>query len=140
MVIEREVAAAQRVYDAIQGRQSQMSLEGSNNQNNVVVLSTATEPIAPSSPRVAVNSVIGAVLGLVLAGFVTTLVELTDRTVRGTSDMVNLLQTPVIGFLSARQTRKRWWHGSDEALLYPLDGHAYPGLESAGSSTPGRLK
>ncbi|MDI1349268.1 chain length determinant protein EpsF [Aquabacterium sp.] len=139
MVIEREVGAAQRVYDAIQARQSQMSLEGSNNQNNVVVLSTATEPVTPSAPRVGVNTVIGALLGMVLAAFVTILVELGDRTVRSTSDMVNLLQTPVIGYLSSRQTRKRWWHGRDESVLYPLESHAYPGLETANSPTPGRL-
>lgn len=139
LVIEREVAAAQRVYDAIQARQSQMSLEGSNNQNNVVVLGTATEPIKASSPKVAVNTIIGAVLGLVLAAFVIVLVELGDRTVRGTSDLVNLLNTPVIGYLSARQTRKRWWHAQEDAVLYPLANNAYPGLESAPTHTPGRL-
>lgn len=139
LVIEREVTAAQRVYDAIQARQSQMSLEGSNNQNNVVVLSTATEPVKPSSPRVGINTVIGAVLGLVIAAFVTTLVELADRTVRGTSDVVNLLQTPVIGYLSSRPVRKRWWYSPDEAVLYPLERASYPGLEAGQPNPSGRL-
>jgi len=120
-VLEREVAAAQRVFDAIQGRQSQMTLEGSNGQTNIVVLNTATEPSTPSSPNIPVNAVLGAIVGTLAASLVTLLVELSNRKVRGVSDLVNLLHTPVIGYLpSASKAGSRWFR-NDANLLYSAD-------------------
>ena len=140
LLIEREVAAAQRVYDAIQARQSQMSLEGSNSQNNIVVLNAAAEPTSPASPRVGINTLIGAVLGLILAAAVTVLTELSDRTVRGTSDLVNLLHTPVIGFMSSRIRPRRWWAPrAEESVLYPLETAVAGSLEAPPPNMSGRL-
>lgn len=139
LVIEREVSAAQRVFDAIQARQSQMNLEGSNSQNNIVVLNTASEPVNPSSPRVGINTVIGAVLGAIIAAFVTMLVELADRKVRSTSDLVTLLKVPVIGYLSTGSHKKGPWSRSQEGVLYPLEGIAMGGTDLNNPNVPGRL-
>lgn len=139
LVIEREVSAAQRVFDAIQARQSQMNLEGSNSQNNVVVLNTASEPIAPSSPRVGINTLIGAVLGAVIAAFVTMMVEFADRKVRSTTDLVTLLKVPVIGYLSVGSHKRSPWSKSHEGVLYPLEGIAMGGTDLNNPNVPGRL-
>jgi chain length determinant protein EpsF len=139
LVIEREVAASQRLFDAIQSRQSQMNLEGSNQQNNVVVLNTAAVPVTPASPRVFINTLIGFVLGSVLSAFVIIMVEMKDRTVRGTRDIVNLLNTPVLGYMSAQQQRKRWWQRSDDAVLYPMNRPALAGPAQNSTTMQGRL-
>lgn len=101
LVLEREVQAAQRIYEAIQMRQSQMSLEGSNSQANIVVLSVATEPTAPASPKIGLNMLIGVLLGSALAAGLAFTVELLDRRVRSSHDLVNLIRLPVIGQLPA---------------------------------------
>ncbi|MBI5926420.1 MAG: chain length determinant protein EpsF [Aquabacterium sp.] len=139
LVIEREVGAAQRVYDAIQARQSQMNLEGSNSQNNIVVLNTASEPVTPSSPKIGVNTLIGAVLGAIIAAFVTMVVELADRKVRSTSDLVTLLRVPVIGYLTASQRAKNPWSRSHEGVLYPLESIGMNSADAQNPNAPGRL-
>lgn len=139
LVIEREVGAAQRVYDAIQARQSQMNLEGSNSQNNIVVLNTASEPTAPSSPKIAVNTLIGAVLGAIIAAFVTMVAELADRKVRSTSDLVTLLRVPVIGYLPSGSSIKRQWFRSHEGILYPMESTGLSGADAPRPNVPGRL-
>jgi succinoglycan biosynthesis transport protein ExoP len=99
-VLERDVLATQRVFDAIQSRKSQMSLEGSNGQTNVVILNTASEPLTPSSPKTTLNMVIAGVLALMLAAAVTLVMEFLDRRVRGATDLATLIELPVIGVLS----------------------------------------
>lgn len=140
LVIEREVSAAQRVFDAIQARQSQMNLEGSNNQNNVVILNSASEPTSPSSPRIGINTLLGAVLGLIVAAFTTMAIELSDRRIRSTSDVVNLLQIPVIGYLSSHtDNSQRPWLKKPAALLYPMDQIGHSGRDLPTQGTAGRL-
>jgi succinoglycan biosynthesis transport protein ExoP len=101
LILERESQAAQRVYDAIQVRQSQMSLEGSNSQANIVVLNVASPPSTPSSPKVGLNIVISVVLGLFLACLFAMAAEFMDRRIRSSNDLVTLLRIPVIGHLPA---------------------------------------
>jgi succinoglycan biosynthesis transport protein ExoP len=120
-VLEREVGAAQRVFDAIQARQSQMNLEGSNGQTNIVVLNTATEPPAPSSPKILINTILGAIVGAIAASLITLGVELSNRKVRGVSDLISLLHTPVIGYLPSPSKSGPRWFGQDQNLLYSND-------------------
>ncbi|AWI54425.1 chain length determinant protein EpsF [Aquabacterium olei] len=122
LVLEREVEAAQRVFDAIQARQSQMSLEGSNSQTNIVVLGPATAPTSPSSPRLALNLVLATLLGGMLSLGLTLGAEFLDRRVRSASDVTTLIELPVIGTLpgpNARQGRLPWSGGATR-----LPGHA----------------
>src|SRR5690606_33035453 len=57
-VLEQEVNNAQRVYDAIQTRLSQVNLESNSGQSNIYLLSAATEPSEHASPRLALNMII----------------------------------------------------------------------------------
>jgi len=140
MVLEREVGAAQRVFDAIQARQSQMNLEGSNNQTNIVVLNSATEPVKPSSPKIVINTVLGGLLGLILAGLATMGVEMADRKVRGTSDLIKLLRTPVIGYIPSASKAKAGWFRNDNALAYSAESLALGSNEPGQTHTFGSLR
>ena len=98
-VLEREVDGAQRVYDAIMTRLSQTSLESSSSQAGVTILSPATPPTSPSSPRVFLNTALSALVGFLLALIASLSVELLDRRVRSAEDLTQLLGVNVLGAL-----------------------------------------
>ena len=137
LVLEREVDAAQRVFDAIQARQSQMSLEGSNSQTNIVVLGQATAPVSPSSPRLALNLVLATIVGGLIALGLTMGVEFMDRKVRSATDITTLVELPVIGTLPGPRTRASrlpWLNGSAR-----LPGNALKPASSGASQRFGSL-
>lgn len=98
-VLEREVDSAQRVYDSIQDRLSQTTMEGSTSQSGIYLLSAATEPTRAASPRTFLNVAVAVVLGFLLALMIAMSVELFDRRVRGPIDIAQALDMPVIGTL-----------------------------------------
>ncbi|WP_290868571.1 chain length determinant protein EpsF, partial [Aquabacterium sp.] len=103
-VLEREVESAQRVYDAIQMRLSQTNLESNNSQSGVVLLNAATEPSTPSSPRLVLNTALATVLGLLIALITVLGIELMDRRVRSSFDIMDTLELPVLGVLPGPNT------------------------------------
>lgn len=98
-VLQRDVDAAQKAYDAIVGQRNQSSLEGQSQQSNVNVLSVATIPSAPASPRIALNVVVGVLLGMLLAIGGALLREKFDLRVRTTDDLITSLGLPVLGVM-----------------------------------------
>jgi chain length determinant protein EpsF len=114
-VLEKEVDSNQRIYDAIQFRQSQMNIEGNSSQSNVFLLSPATEPADPSSPKILLNMLVATVMGIVLAVLITFMYEMSDRRVRCAFDVVQGLELPVIGIMPRPDSGRRRW-GKKAAL------------------------
>jgi chain length determinant protein EpsF len=111
-VYVRDVETAQRAYDAVASRVGQFNLESQNNQANVRMLTPAVEPLEPSRPKVRVG-----ILGSIGAGLVVGLLaaiglELLDRRVRSSADMVIVPGVPVIGVLHEE--------GRERSLLHRL--------------------
>lgn len=104
-VLEREVENAQRIYDAIVARLSQTNLEGSTSQAGVMILSPATEPTKPSSPKILLNILISMVLGALLAMMAAMGIELIDRRVRSSDDLTQLFEVAVLGTLPSPDKR-----------------------------------
>jgi chain length determinant protein EpsF len=98
-VLVRDVENAQRTYDAIVTRLTQSSLESQTTQSNVHVLTPATPPIAPSSPRVMLNTLAAVLVGTMLAIGIAVLREVLDRRVRSVADVTASLDLPVLGLL-----------------------------------------
>jgi chain length determinant protein EpsF len=98
-VLQRDVEAAQRAYDAVVGRLQQTSLESQTTRTNVGVLNKAIEPAEPSSPRLLLNTLLSIALGGVLAIGAVMLLEMIDRRIRRLDDVVELLDLPVIGIM-----------------------------------------
>jgi succinoglycan biosynthesis transport protein ExoP len=98
-VLENEVDSAQRVYDAVQERLSQSSMEGKASQSGIYILSQATEPTHPASPRVTLNTIVAIFAGALIAVLFAMIAELLDRRVRVPLDIVHALEIPVIGRL-----------------------------------------
>lgn len=96
-VLVRDVEAAQRAYDAVAQRQTLSSLESQTNLTNVSVLTPATEPANPSSPKIFMNIVLSIFLGGLLAISTVLIRELLDRRVRTLDDISSAVGVPVIG-------------------------------------------
>jgi chain length determinant protein EpsF len=95
----RDVEAAQRAYDAVALRLSQLNMEGQNQQANTRLLSPAVEPIGPSRPKVLLGIVASLVGGLVAGLAAALLLEAIDRRVRRPEDLLVVAGVPVIGVL-----------------------------------------
>jgi chain length determinant protein EpsF len=106
-ILERDVATANRAYEALSQRSTQLNLESQNNKSPLRVLSVAVEPNAPSL-KVVVKGVVLSCLGGLLAGFaVAMLLEFLDRRVRSPEDLTMLHGVPVIGVLTPAGSKRR---------------------------------
>ena len=99
LVMLRDIENAQKAYDAVQQRFTQTNLESQTTQSNVNVLTQATAPLSPASPRIVLNVILAFIGGLLLAIGAAMALELRDRRVRNIDDVVAALGLPVIGAL-----------------------------------------
>ena len=106
-VLARDVDNAQRAYDLVFNRYSQTNLESQNRQSNATVISQATPPSEPSSPKVLANLVMGlaAALGMGLAAALG--IEQLDKRVRTPGDAIMALGLPVIGIMPTPAMNRR---------------------------------
>jgi polysaccharide biosynthesis transport protein len=95
-VLQRDVQNAQKAYDMVLARATQTGLESLNQQTNVAVLKRANVPLKPSSPNVASNLTLGAVLAVIFALCVVLTLELLDRRLRTDADVVDGLGAPLL--------------------------------------------
>lgn len=104
-MLQREVESAQRAFDLVTQRYSETSLESEARQAAVTVLTPAAEPAKPSSPRVALNTVLGMLFGGVLGAGLALLMELFRPRVRAAADLSERLGVPVLAVLPAAGRR-----------------------------------
>jgi succinoglycan biosynthesis transport protein ExoP len=96
-VLLKDLDSAQRAFDAASQRFSQTRIEALSEQSEVSVLNPATAPIEPASPRVLLNGLVSFLLGTILGVGLALLLELLDRPVRSSADLVDTLGIPVLG-------------------------------------------
>lgn len=106
-VLNKEVENAQLAYQAAAQRYSQVQLQGQSTQSDVVVLNPAVVPTEPAGPKVLFYTMASAVLGLMLGLGLALLAERLDRRVRSGSELVQLLQVPMLGEIDWGATRPR---------------------------------
>jgi chain length determinant protein EpsF len=100
-VLRREVESAQRTFDAMGQRASQTNIESQTNQTNIAVLNPASAPTSASSPRVLLNILISLFLGTLLGVGMALMLELLNRRVRSTQDLLEALSLPVLGSIGS---------------------------------------
>jgi chain length determinant protein EpsF len=106
-VLARDVDNAQRSYDLVYNRASQTNLESQNRQSNATVISQATTPSTPSSPKVMSTLLMGIVAALGMGLGAALLLEQFDKRVRTTSDAFDFLGLPVIGIMPSPTMNRR---------------------------------
>ena len=106
-VLQRDVDNAQHAYDQVYNRASQTNLESQNRQSNATVISQATVPSTPSSPKLLPVLLMGfaAAIGLGLATAL--LLEQMDKRIRTTTDAFDFLGLPVIGIMPSPNMNRR---------------------------------
>lgn len=105
-VLQRELEHAQRGYDGVMTRLTQTSLESLTPQTNALMLMTATEPSKASSPKLALNLVIGGLAGVLLAMAAAFAREVSDRRIRSLEDVARDVGLPVLGSMLGAPRRR----------------------------------
>ena len=105
-ILQKDVEVAKKAMDAVTQRFSQTSIEGQSNQSDIAILNPAIPPTSPSSPRILLNIVLGAFVGLVLGIGFGLLAELLDRRVRGRDDISIILGVPVFAVIEGNTIKK----------------------------------
>lgn len=121
-VLERDVESAQRAYEAVVTRFNQTTLESQSTQGNVNVLTEATPPVEPSSPRVLLNSILAVFVGALLATGTVLALELRNRRIRSADDLLASLGLPVLGVLPAANASSRSRRSSSSLMQQRLTG------------------
>lgn len=106
-VLARDVDNAQRAYDQVFARVNQTSLESQNRQSNATVISQASAPMEPSSPKVVANLVLGIFAAIVGGLGMALLIEQFDKRIRTTADAIDFLGLPVIGIMPSPTMNRR---------------------------------
>jgi chain length determinant protein EpsF len=106
-ILLRDVETANRAYDALSQRSTQVNLESQNNKSPLRVLSVAVEPFEPSLKSTAKGVIVSFGGGLLLGFAVVMLLEFLDRRVRGPEDLAMLHGVPVIGVLRPATSKRR---------------------------------
>jgi chain length determinant protein EpsF len=106
-VLARDVDNAQHSYDLVYNRANQTNLESQNRQSNATVISQASVPGEPSSPKVVANLLMGVVGAIVLALGSAILIEQFDKRIRTTADAIDFLGLPVIGIMPSPMMNRR---------------------------------
>jgi chain length determinant protein EpsF len=99
-VLRRDIESAQRSFEVVSQRAAQTNIESQANQTNIAVLNPATAPSAPSKPRVFLNILVSIFLGTLLGVGLALVLELAQRRVRSTDDLVEALELPVLGSIA----------------------------------------
>ena len=107
-VLQRDVDAAQRIYDTVMQRFNQTSLESQATLTNVSLFAPANEPTAPSFPKpLRTVLLLSIFLGLALGAGAVFKLEMLDRRIRCVDDLAEMLQMPVLGVMKLDKTRGR---------------------------------
>lgn len=106
-VLQRDVDNAQRSYDLVYNRASQTNLDSQNRQSNATVISQATTPSTPSSPKTLVVLLMGFVAAVGLGLGTALLLEQFDKRLRTTTDAFEFLGLPVIGIMPSPSMNRR---------------------------------
>jgi succinoglycan biosynthesis transport protein ExoP len=112
-VLQHDVEAAQRSFEAVSQRSSHTRLESLAIQTNISVLNQAAIPTEHSRPRILLNVLISIFLGTLLAVGVAFMLELRNRRVRSVEDLAEVIELPVLATISVDKkglssaTRKR---------------------------------
>ena len=106
-VLKRDVENQQKAYDAAMQRLMQNRLESEVSHTNISILNPAIAPDKHAKPKIILNLAIGAFLGLVLGITMALIQEWLDRRVRFFSDVTDAANLPVLGFVSAADSKSK---------------------------------
>jgi succinoglycan biosynthesis transport protein ExoP len=108
----------------LQDRAHTLGLLAELDYNNVEVTGEAAVPTSPSSPRTKRNTILGAILGLLLGLGVVFLLERFDRRIRGIEELEAIYRLPMLGVVPRSAALSRSG-GSKGPALPPTEAEAF---------------
>jgi succinoglycan biosynthesis transport protein ExoP len=113
-VLAREVDNAQKAFDIAVQRLNQTRIEGQAKQSNITLLTRATPPFLPSSPRVLLYMLLAVFAGTMLGVGMALMAELFDRRLRTLTQLAQVTGAPILGVV-----RRSSGYGTGSTLLLP---------------------
>lgn len=125
-ILAREADTNRTLYDGLLQRYKELSAAAGINANNLSIVDVAEPPLAPSSPKLALNLVVALALGLILAGAAVLVREQLDDAVCAPDEVEGKLGLPLLGAIPLVQDI-----AVDVARPRSPAGEAYNALRSA---------
>jgi capsular exopolysaccharide synthesis family protein len=100
---------------ALEGRAQSLGVLAELRNSSVEVAQTATVPTSPSSPQVARNAILGAVVGLLLGLCLAILLERFDRRIREPKDLEDIYGLPLLGVVPESSALSRSGRGAGDS-------------------------
>lgn len=98
-IYEREVETNKSIYQSLLQRSKEIEATVGATMTNIQIIDTARAPLFPFKPRVALNLLLGIVLGL-MAGVGTAFVfEYFDNTIKNPDELTERFHIPVLGMI-----------------------------------------
>ncbi len=120
--LPQDEVAGQRGRSLLE-RSEQLQVLVSLQTGNAELVERATAPSSASSPKVARDTAIGAVLGLILGGALALLLERLDRRLRDPKEIEEMFDRPILGAIPESRLLAR--SGPTQATLQPQEGEAF---------------
>jgi non-specific protein-tyrosine kinase len=97
VTLQSRLNQLQLTYSSLLEAQQRMDIAESESQTRIRVVEQAIPPAAPVSPRVKLNTALGGMLGLMLAGGLVLLLGYLDNTIRTSDDLRRLTGQAALG-------------------------------------------
>lgn len=124
----KELEAAQRAYDAVNQRRSELSLESKSDAAAARVLTPAVAPLYPEKPKRNLVLAAAAVLGLLVGIGGAIGLEMMDRRVRSADDLAVADGVPVLAVLSSKPMSGTRRIGTGHERMLPPPKESTPRL------------
>ena len=105
-VLQRDVEAAQRNFEAVSQRSAHTRLESLAVQTNIAILNAAAIPIEHSRPRILLNVLVSIFLGTLLSLGIAVMLEFLNRRVRSEEDLLQIIEAPMLAAISTGRARR----------------------------------
>jgi capsular exopolysaccharide synthesis family protein len=96
-ILRREADTSRTLYDGLLQRYKEVGVTGGVSTNNISIVDRAQPPADPSKPRLFLNLLIAAFMGVGLGAMAVLLLEALDETLSGPEDVENKLHLPTLG-------------------------------------------
>lgn len=113
---KRDADASRQLYEALLTRYREIAAQSGIEQPDARVVSRAAVPTEPSSPKPALNLIIGLILGAALGALAVVIVEMLEQSFRTPEDVQSRLGLPCLGQMPFLDRRTRMIDGE---LLTP---------------------
>lgn len=98
--LQKSLDLYQQIHIQLLGDLEQVRLAHLQNTPTIVQIETASVPTKPIRPLPVQNTLLGAAVGLILAGGIVFLIEYMDDTLRSPTDVDQVLGVPVLGYIA----------------------------------------